>query len=145
MAEKSRRKRRICHDAYEEEYSGRPGWMGTYTMPGMRMRMLEDSAAFSSASAGSHRLMYGVRHAERDGGKFRKKQVRRVIMECVACGRQLRDPQSMERGYGPVCYRKTFGAARPRGGKQPSANWMQSYEVPGQINIDEYLQSVADK
>lgn len=66
-------------------------------------------------------------------------------MECVACGRQLRDPQSMERGYGPVCYRRIFGAARLGRRKQPSANLMQDYEVPGQITMDEYLHSVAGK
>lgn len=28
---------RICHDAYEKEYSGRPGWMETYAMPDVRV------------------------------------------------------------------------------------------------------------
>lgn len=66
-------------------------------------------------------------------------------MECLVCGRELRDPQSRGRGYGPVCYRRIFGAAKPGRGKRPSANWMQDYEVPGQISIDEYLQSIAPK
>ena len=70
MAERPKGKRWICNDAYEKEYSGRPGWMGTYTMPGVRVRMLENTAAFGSASAGSHCLMYGMRPAERGGSKW---------------------------------------------------------------------------
>jgi len=35
MVEGAKGKRWICHDAHEEEYSGWPGWMGTYAMPGV--------------------------------------------------------------------------------------------------------------
>lgn len=65
MAERPKGKRRICHDAYEKEYSGWPGWMGTYAMPGVRVRVLEDTASFSSASAGRHCRMFGMCPAER--------------------------------------------------------------------------------
>ncbi|WP_245830911.1 DUF6011 domain-containing protein [Sediminibacillus massiliensis] len=27
-------------------------------------------------------------------------------MECVKCGRELKDKRSIERGYGPTCWKK---------------------------------------
>lgn len=35
-------------------------------------------------------------------------------MKCRGgCGNRLTDPVSVERGYGPVCYRRAFGSAAP--------------------------------
>lgn len=65
-------------------------------------------------------------------------------MKCSICGRTLRDPKSMELGYGPVCYRRKFGFS-PRLRRQSkdtsSDSWMLNYNIPGQITIDEYLQT----
>lgn len=35
------------------------------------------------------------------------------------CGRRLTDPTSQQLGYGPVCYRKTFGRPAPVKGGEP--------------------------
>lgn len=65
-------------------------------------------------------------------------------MKCSICGRTLRNTQSMELGYGPVCYRRTFGIS-PRLRRQredtSSEDRMLDYNIPGQITIDEYLQT----
>lgn len=66
-------------------------------------------------------------------------------MKCSICGRTLRKPQSMELGYGPVCYRRKFGIS-PRMRRQnkdaPSEGIMLDYNIPGQITIEEYLQTI---
>lgn len=56
-------------------------------------------------------------------------------MKCSVCGRNLRNPESQEIGYGPVCYKRLFGAKpkhKNRGGSS-SEDAMIDYDVPGQI------------
>lgn len=65
-------------------------------------------------------------------------------MKCSVCGRKLRNPKSQEVGYGPVCYRRLFGTSLRANDKdgQPSVDVMEHYEVPGQISMDDYLQTL---
>ena len=65
-------------------------------------------------------------------------------MKCFICGRKLKNPQSRELGYGPICYKRKFGSS-PRTscrGKDvaPTAR-KGDYNLPGQISMDEYLQT----
>lgn len=64
-------------------------------------------------------------------------------MTCSACGRRLKNPQSKESGYGPVCYRKIFGTGS-RNARNDSASHMTDipyYDIPGQMTLDDYLQT----
>lgn len=65
-------------------------------------------------------------------------------MKCSVCGRKLRSPKSQEVGYGPVCYRRLFGTSLRANGKdgQSPVDVMANYEVPGQISMDDYLQTL---
>jgi hypothetical protein len=49
-------------------------------------------------------------------------------MKCAKCGRELTDPESIARGYGPVC----------AGQEEDDDN------LPGQMTIEEYLKGVDD-
>lgn len=65
-------------------------------------------------------------------------------MICSICGRKLINPQSVELGYGPVCYRKAFGKMakiKVRDTKEMSVS-CPSYDIPGQISIEEYLNEI---
>lgn len=65
-------------------------------------------------------------------------------MKCFICGRKLKNPQSRELGYGPICYKRKFGNSPRTGcrGKDvaPAAR-EEDYNLPGQISMDEYLQT----
>lgn len=63
-------------------------------------------------------------------------------MRCSICGRQLKNLQSMELGYGPVCYRRKYGAIPHADGRkrESSAGGNSACEVPGQISMDDYLE-----
>ena len=65
-------------------------------------------------------------------------------MKCSVCGRKLRSPKSQEVGYGPVCYRRLFGTSLRANDKdsQSSVDVMANYKVPGQISMDDYLQTL---
>lgn len=66
-------------------------------------------------------------------------------MTCSLCGRRLKNEKSQKIGYGPVCYRRVFGSSskrqriRDRGGGGEDIPY---YNIPGQINIEEYLKSL---
>lgn len=65
-------------------------------------------------------------------------------MTCAICGRKLKDPMSMERGYGPVCYERAFGHPAPakeriRRKKSQSTDDIPYYDIPGQMTLDDYL------
>ena len=66
-------------------------------------------------------------------------------MKCPICGRKIKNPKSLELGYGPVCYRRMFGEANAVKGTQPSESYeldkFLNYEVPGQISFDDYLKN----
>lgn len=66
-------------------------------------------------------------------------------MKCSICGRKLRNLQSRELGYGPVCYKRKFGPI-PYADKKShhsSLDEVSDYNLPGQISIDEYLQMIS--
>ena len=64
-------------------------------------------------------------------------------MNCQGCGRALKSQKSRELGYGPVCYKKIFGtSAKIRGlSKRESTDDFPYYEIPGQMTMDDYLNS----
>lgn len=66
-------------------------------------------------------------------------------MKCLVCGRKLRNPKSQEVGYGPVCYRRLFGTGvqTSNKGNQSPVDVMLHYEVPGQISMEDYLQTLS--
>lgn len=65
---------------------------------------------------------------------------------CMECGRKLRSAQSKEAGYGPVCYKRVFGTSlRIRDGDTKTdyiSDSVPYYEIPGQMSIDDFLESV---
>lgn len=67
-------------------------------------------------------------------------------MICSICGRRLKSTKSRELGYGPVCYKKIFGSVKQGGHKEhkehSSGDEMPYYDIPGQITIEEYLDSL---
>lgn len=68
-------------------------------------------------------------------------------MKCSICGRRLRKPESKELGYGPVCYKRKFGVTPHTWGKvaDRSASEASDCDLPGQISIDDYLQTLLRK
>lgn len=67
-------------------------------------------------------------------------------MSCLNCGRKLRSIASREAGYGPVCYRKMFGASlrsSRKNGVSETAN-TPYYNIPGQMTMEEYLHTASE-
>lgn len=64
-------------------------------------------------------------------------------MICLKCGRKLRNAASKDTGYGPVCYERLFGTRRRTGGKSSdsSSSDIPYYDIPGQMTIDDYMQT----
>lgn len=64
-------------------------------------------------------------------------------MICLNCGKRLKDAKSIERGYGPICYKKVKGntTARKYTCKDSSkaADEFPYYDIPGQMNLEDYL------
>lgn len=63
-------------------------------------------------------------------------------MKCLGCGRKLNNPQSQKIGYGPVCYKRTFGSNTKQGRRtqrEPPLKSVGFCKIPGQISIDDYL------
>lgn len=67
-------------------------------------------------------------------------------MICLNCGRKLKSVASREAGYGPVCYRKMFGTSLRSSRSDNTSNTTEipHYNLPGQMTIEEYLQTVSD-
>ena len=80
--------------------------------------------------------MYGMCHTERNGV---------MLMKCLICGRRLRNTQSKELGYGPVCYKRKFGVSQhaDRRDGSPSVDKAPDFNLPGQISMFDYLQMVS--
>lgn len=62
-------------------------------------------------------------------------------MICAMCGRILKGAESIERGYGPVCYRKINP---PTGIKRLSVDSYNladdvNYNVPGQMELSDFM------
>lgn len=64
---------------------------------------------------------------------------------CLLCGRRITDPKSIETGYGPVCYKKKYGAdtvaGKERAARMPPD--IPCYDIPGQMTIEGYLKTVS--
>ncbi len=62
-------------------------------------------------------------------------------MRCAICGRKLKNPKSIELGYGPICYQNKFGTTgrfRESDVKTKSSCY-SGYEIPGQMTLDDFL------
>ena len=68
-----------------------------------------------------------------------------MLMKCLVCGRKLRNPQSKELGYGPVCHKRKFGIAphTDRRDDNSSTGKKLGFNLPGQISIYDYPQMVS--
>lgn len=67
---------------------------------------------------------------------------------CNRCGRRLKGAKSKERGYGPVCYSKIYGTeteSNNYSSSYSSYSMLENYEVPGQIELSEYMKGLEDK
>lgn len=62
-------------------------------------------------------------------------------MICGSCGRTLNGSKSIERGYGPICYRKIHPIVSPKK-KKIYDNPLDSpdYTVPGQMELTEFIE-----
>lgn len=64
-------------------------------------------------------------------------------MKCLVCGRALKDAMSIQRGYGPVCYRKINPAGSQRTSGTSAAGYSvitdDDYSVPGQMELSEFI------
>lgn len=64
---------------------------------------------------------------------------------CMECGRKLRNRQSKEVGYGPVCYKRVFGDDMHIGGAASKTNTAPDdfpyYEIPGQMSIEDFIET----
>lgn len=60
-------------------------------------------------------------------------------MECSLCSRKLKDPKSIERGYGPVCWNKVSGIIKVRRSKTSGMNLnVEDENVPGQMTFEDF-------
>lgn len=61
-------------------------------------------------------------------------------MKCKLCGRELKSRESMESGYGPVCYRKVHGHKKKRNSnKDHQTDGWPTYDIPGQMTIFDFI------
>lgn len=65
---------------------------------------------------------------------------------CGKCGRTLKDPESIQRGFGPVCYRKVMPPT-PKKEKivrksNDNYNIMEDpdYQIPGQMELSDFIE-----
>jgi len=65
-------------------------------------------------------------------------------MKCKKCGRPLKRPQSSKVGYGPICYKRVYGSNISTKIQQYNLlSGDSTYcQLPGQMNIEEYLQII---
>lgn len=63
-------------------------------------------------------------------------------MICAMCGRILKGSESIERGYGPVCYRKINPPAVKKRLSVYSYNLADdvNYNVPGQMELSDFME-----
>ena len=63
-------------------------------------------------------------------------------MKCRKCGKKIRNPDSVEVGYGPVCYRRLFGGnlKRPRRAGDNPEESMVDIQIPGQMELSDFIE-----
>ncbi len=68
---------------------------------------------------------------------------------CALCGRTLKDPKSIKLGYGPTCYRKYMWGDIAKADKENdgllSPSGLPTYDIPGQVTIEGYLDTDVDR
>ena len=64
---------------------------------------------------------------------------RRDDMYCAKCGRTLKGQSSIDRGYGPVCYRKMFPEQFTGKTNKGIAIEREIYDIPGQMDISDFI------
>lgn len=66
---------------------------------------------------------------------------------CAGCGRKLKTETSRELGYGPVCYGKIYGSSSRTANKmnKASTDEIPYYEIPGQMTLEEFLSTEAER
>lgn len=60
-----------------------------------------------------------------------------MYYKCQNCGKKLTDPESVKRGYGPECWDRITGT-------QVQASAPEEEQVPGQMDIMDYLGGTED-
>jgi len=63
-------------------------------------------------------------------------------MICEKCGRALKDAESIQRGYGPICYKKMNPQPIRSSNGSPSGYNLaddKNYSVPGQMELSEFM------
>lgn len=66
-------------------------------------------------------------------------------MFCSVCGKRLKSSKSRKLGYGPICYKKTFGTSgQKRAASKPpsSADSLPYCIIQGQMCIGDYLREM---
>lgn len=60
-------------------------------------------------------------------------------MICANCGRKLKDSVSIERGLGPICWKKIHGVTRQekKRGCSPEKS-ADTVEIPGQMSFKDF-------
>lgn len=58
-------------------------------------------------------------------------------MVCMNCGKRLKDAKSLERGFGPVCWRKTHPKTENRKKSIKVDTAEGNNNIPGQISFSE--------
>lgn len=68
-------------------------------------------------------------------------------MICTMCGRILKGSESIERGYGPVCYRKINPPAVKKRLSVDSYNLADdvNYNVPGQMELSDFMDMMGEQ
>lgn len=71
-------------------------------------------------------------------------------MFCSVCGRKLKSPVSISAGCGPVCYQKLHGITlkyhgKSKKGTNTNQTKIECYDIPGQINLEDYLLELEKK
>lgn len=61
-------------------------------------------------------------------------------MMCEKCGRKLKDAVSIERGYGPVCWKRIHRAAYSVGSKKSKSEpeISENMDIPGQMCFEDF-------
>lgn len=63
-------------------------------------------------------------------------------MRCLICGRRLKNPKSIELGYGPICYQNKFGSVvrNRKDDMKLISNSSSGFEIAGQMTLDDFIQ-----
>lgn len=63
-------------------------------------------------------------------------------MICGRCGRKLKGTESIQRGYGPVCYNRmhpTVKSDKKHTDKQYAMDEIPYYDIPGKMELGDFI------